>query len=120
MNNNKVSNPKTEVPQTNKMNDKDYITAMLSIEKSMLKNYAVSLTEASNDDLYNDYIKIYGLCRWISNGSEHGPYERNIKLRDLILTNNCIIETAPSEYYYLFSEIEYIKDSNGNLIWGKI
>ena len=74
----------------------------------------------NSDDLYNDYIKIYGLCRWISNGSEHGPYERNIKLRDLILTNNCIIETAPSEYYYLFSEIEYIKDSNGNLIWGKI
>lgn len=57
--NNKVSNPKTEVPQTNKMNDKDYITAMLSIEKSMLKNYAVSLTEASNDDLYNDYYDMF-------------------------------------------------------------
>ena len=59
MNNNKVSNPKTEVPQTNEMNDKDYITAMLSIEKSMLKNYAVSLTEASNDDLYNDYYDMF-------------------------------------------------------------
>ena len=59
MNNNKVSNPKTEVPQTNEMNDKDYITAMLLIEKSMLKNYAVSLTEASNDDLYNDYYDMF-------------------------------------------------------------
>ena len=52
--NNKISNPKTDVPNTSEMNDKDYITTMLSIEKAMAKDYAVALTEASNTDLYND------------------------------------------------------------------
>lgn len=59
MNNNKISNPKTEVPQTKEMNDKDYITTMLTIEKAMVKDYAVALTEASNNDLYNDFYDMF-------------------------------------------------------------
>ena len=59
MNNNKISNQKTEVPSTPEMNDKDYITSMLEIEKAMVKNYAVALTEASNEDLYNDYYDLF-------------------------------------------------------------
>lgn len=57
--NNKISNPKTEVPNTPEMNDKDYITTMLSIEKAMVKDFAVALTEASNTDLYNDYYDMF-------------------------------------------------------------
>ena len=59
MNNNKISNQKTEVPNTPEMNDKDYITSMLEIEKAMVKDYAVALTEASNEDLYNDYYDLF-------------------------------------------------------------
>lgn len=57
--NNKISNEKTEVPQTPEMNDKDYLSAMLEIEKSIVKNYAVCLTEASNEDLYSDYRDMF-------------------------------------------------------------
>lgn len=57
--NNKISNPKTEVPETKEMNDKDYITTILSIEKAMVKDYAVALTEASNNDLYEDYCDMF-------------------------------------------------------------
>lgn len=57
--NNKICNPKADVPNTNKMNDKDYITTMLSLEKAMVKDFAVVLTEASNNDLYNDYYEMF-------------------------------------------------------------
>ncbi len=57
--NNKISNPKTEVPETKEMNDKDYITTVLTIEKAMVKDYAVALTEASNNDLYEDYCDMF-------------------------------------------------------------
>ncbi len=40
--NNKIKNTKTEVPETLEMNDKDYITTMLTIEKGMVKDYAVA------------------------------------------------------------------------------
>ena len=59
MNNNKVSNPKTEVPSTPEMNDKDYLTSILTVEKAMVKDYAVALTEASNNDLYNDFCDMF-------------------------------------------------------------
>lgn len=57
--NNKISNPKTEVPETKEMNDKDYITTVLTIEKAMIKDYAVTLTEVSNNDLYEDYRDMF-------------------------------------------------------------
>lgn len=57
--NNKISNPKTEVPNTTEMNDKDYITTILGMEKQIVKDYAVAMTEASNDDLYNDYHDMF-------------------------------------------------------------
>ena len=56
---NKISNKKTEVPQTNEMNDKDYITTILSIEKEIVKNYAIAMTEASNDELCNDFHDMF-------------------------------------------------------------
>ena len=57
--NNKISNQTTEVPKTNEMNDKDYITSVLAIEKYIVKDLAVAMTEASNNDLYNEYYDMY-------------------------------------------------------------
>lgn len=59
MNNNKVCNPKTEVPIGVELNDKDYINCLLSSLKEMLKNYTVVLTEASNENLYNSYKEMF-------------------------------------------------------------
>lgn len=57
--NNKISNKKVEVPETYEMNDKDYLTTMLKLEKAMVKDFSVALTEASNEDLYNDYYDMF-------------------------------------------------------------
>lgn len=58
-NQNMIQNPKTEVPNTTEMNDKDYITCVLEGEKNMAKNYVVALTEASNEALFEDYFTMY-------------------------------------------------------------
>ena len=55
MNNNQISNPKTEVPTGINMNDKDYITCLLTCLKEMEKNYVTAMTEASNESLYKSY-----------------------------------------------------------------
>ena len=57
--NNKICNPKVEVPCTINMNDKDYLNTVLNTEKALVKAYAVALTEASNNDLYNDYLDMF-------------------------------------------------------------
>lgn len=53
--NNKISNPKTEIPTGISMNEKDYLNCLLSILKEMTKNYTIALTEASNETLYQKY-----------------------------------------------------------------
>lgn len=55
MNNNKITNPKTETPTGINMNDKDYITCLNSTLKEMTKNYSISMTEASNESLYKSF-----------------------------------------------------------------
>ena len=57
--NNKIHNLKQEVPSSKDMNDKDYLTTILNVEKMLVKNYAISLTEASNSSLYNDYYDMF-------------------------------------------------------------
>lgn len=57
--NNQISNPKQEVPTGIKLNDKDYITSLLSCLKEMVKNYSVVLTEASNEILYQEYKMMF-------------------------------------------------------------
>lgn len=59
MNNNTISNPKIEVPTGLNLNDKDFITSLLTCLKEMIKNYAVALTEASNEYLYNSYKEMF-------------------------------------------------------------
>ena len=57
--NNKISNPKTNVPTGINMNDKDYLTCLLTILKEMSKNYAQAMTEASNEHLYQSHKSIF-------------------------------------------------------------
>ncbi len=59
MNNNQVCNPKVEVPSGMTLNDKDYISSLLSTLKGLVKNYAVSLTEASCEELYSEYREMF-------------------------------------------------------------
>lgn len=59
MNNKKIENPKTEVCETKEMNDKDYLSVVLELEKNMSNNYSIALNEASNDTLYNEYLDMF-------------------------------------------------------------
>ena len=59
MNNNQVCNPKVEVPTGISMNDKDYITSLLSCLKDMEKNYAIAMTEASCENLYEKHKEVF-------------------------------------------------------------
>ena len=59
MNNNEICNPKTEVPKGTSINDKDYMNSLLSSLKEIVKNYAVVLTEVSNENLYTAYKTMF-------------------------------------------------------------
>ncbi len=56
---NQIKNPKVEVPTGTNLNDKDYMNCLLSSLKEMVKNYAISLTEASNEALYEEYLRMF-------------------------------------------------------------
>ena len=50
--NNKIQNPKTEVPANSNMNDRDFLNDILESEKNMSVNYTYALNEASNEELF--------------------------------------------------------------------
>lgn len=57
--NNKVENPKTEVPTTREMNDRDYINDVLESVKNMSNNLSIALNEASNEKLFNEILTMF-------------------------------------------------------------
>lgn len=59
MNNNKIQNQKTEVPQTNEMNDRDLLNDVLETEKNMSINFTYALNEASNEELYETIYNMF-------------------------------------------------------------
>lgn len=59
MNSKQIANPKVEVPKGMTLNDKDYLNDTLSCLKNIVKNYAIVLTEASNEHLYNHYKQMF-------------------------------------------------------------
>lgn len=59
MDNNKISNPKTEVPAGKQPNDKDYLGSLLSCLKELEKNYVTAMTEASNEVIYNKFHSMF-------------------------------------------------------------
>lgn len=67
--NNKITNPKTEVPTGLNLNDKDYMTNLLSGLKCLEKDMAIVLTEASNEKLFIEYKKMF---------DEICTYQRNV------------------------------------------
>ncbi|MDR4889470.1 spore coat protein [Fredinandcohnia sp. QZ13] len=58
-NQNQVKNPKTSVPKTPQMNDRDFINDMLATEKYMTAAYSTALNEMSHDGLYEDIRSIF-------------------------------------------------------------
>ncbi len=55
----KITNPKTEVPNTAQLNDRDYCDMMLNTCKKMVDSYAIALNECSNETYYNSLFKIF-------------------------------------------------------------
>lgn len=55
MDNNQIANPKVEMPTGINLNDKDYITCLITTLKEMAKGYTIAMTEASCESLYNVY-----------------------------------------------------------------
>jgi spore coat protein CotF len=51
----KICNKEVEVPNGIELNEKDYCTSLLSTLKDMEKNYAIAMTEASNEWLFQIY-----------------------------------------------------------------
>ncbi|MFA5603380.1 MAG: spore coat protein [Bacilli bacterium] len=59
MNNNMVENPKKEVPANINMNDRDYLTDIVNTEKQISNNLSTALSEASNEQLYNQLLPMF-------------------------------------------------------------
>ena len=57
--NQKIQNPKVEVPNTPQLNDRDYCDMILNTCKKMVTSYATALNECSNDTWYHDLFKIF-------------------------------------------------------------
>lgn len=54
-----INNKEIEIIESIDMNEKDYITSLLTSIKDIEKNMCVSLTEASNEKLYKKYKEMF-------------------------------------------------------------
>lgn len=54
-----IKNPKTEVSKGMSLNEKDYLTSLLTSLKNMEKNYCIAMTEASCEELYQKYLETF-------------------------------------------------------------
>lgn len=54
-----INNKEIEIIKSIDMNEKDYITSLLTSLKDIEKNICVSLTEASNETLYKKYKDMF-------------------------------------------------------------
>ena len=57
--NNQICNPEVEVPSGIAFNDKDYMNTLLSTLKELEKNLAITLTECSCEELYQQYFNLF-------------------------------------------------------------
>lgn len=55
----KIQNTKVEVPVGMELNEKDYSTCLLTSLKELEKNYALAMTEASNEWLYQLHRDVF-------------------------------------------------------------
>lgn len=56
MENNEIYNKEEYYEKGLSLNDKDYLETLLSHLKDLSKNYVISMTEASNEELYQKYF----------------------------------------------------------------
>lgn len=54
-----IKNPKTEVSKGMSLNEKDYLTSLLTSLKNMEKNYCIAMTEASCEKLYQKHLETF-------------------------------------------------------------
>ena len=78
--NNAIGNPKTEVPTTPEMNDKDYLNGVLEHTKNLVNNYSYALNESSNDFLYEKIKTMFDEISQMQRGLynlafQHGWYQ---------------------------------------------
>lgn len=55
----KVENPKTEVPETQELNDRDYLNSILECLKNMSNNFSIALNECSNETMYKEVFTMF-------------------------------------------------------------
>ena len=55
----KIENPKTEIPETQELNDRDYLNSILECLKNMSNNFSVALNECSNETMYKEVLKMF-------------------------------------------------------------
>ena len=55
----KIENPETKVLKGMELNDKDYLTLLLTSLKDIEKNYVIAMTEASNEYLYKQLEEVF-------------------------------------------------------------
>lgn len=55
----KVENPKTEVPETPELNDRDYMNSILECLKNMSNNFSIALNECSNETMYEEIFTMF-------------------------------------------------------------
>lgn len=66
-----IKNPKTEVSKGMSLNEKDYLTSLLTSLKNMEKNYCIAMTEASCEELYQKYLETF----WNISAMQREVYE---------------------------------------------
>lgn len=54
-----IKNTKTEVSKGMSLNEKDYLTSLLTSLKNMEKNYCIAMTEASCEELYQKHLETF-------------------------------------------------------------
>ncbi len=57
--NTKIQNPKTQIPTSPQMSDRDFINDILSTEKYLTGSYSTAMNEASYQNLYQDIQQIF-------------------------------------------------------------
>lgn len=55
----KIENPKTEIPETQELNDRDYLNSILECLKNMSNNFSIALNECSNETMYKEVFKMF-------------------------------------------------------------
>lgn len=73
--------------------------------------------QVNSEDLTYNYIYITGTAH-MDYGWTYELNEHEIRLRDLLILENALFEIIDgNNYYWLYFEIETIKDSDNNIIW---